>query len=97
MIAQLMALMPNSRLLNLLIFLATALIIGAALYMEHVRLLEPCGLCSTQRVFVVAAGLVCLLAALHNPGATGRRNYGMRAAAMCVASAYVAIRQVVLT
>ena len=97
MIARLMALMPNSRLLNLLIFLATALIIGAALYMEHVMLLEPCGLCITQRVFVVAAGLVCLAAAIHNPGQSGRRNYGMLAAAMCVAGAYFAIRQIWLT
>ncbi len=97
MIARLMALMPNPRLLNLLIFLATALIIGAALYMEHVMLLEPCGLCITQRVFVVAAGLVCLAAAIHNPGQSGRRNYGMLAAAMCVAGAYFAIRQIWLT
>lgn len=97
MIDRLLALMPNSRLLNLLIFIATVLIIGGALYMEHVLLLEPCGLCITQRVFVVAAGLVCLAAAIHNPGVRGRRNYALGAAAMCVAGSYFAIRQIWLT
>jgi protein dithiol:quinone oxidoreductase len=97
MIERLLALMPNSRLLNLLIFLATALIIGTALYMEHVMLLEPCGLCITQRVFVVLAGLVCLAAAIHNPAAKGRRNYAFGAAAMCVTGSYFAIRQIWLT
>jgi len=85
MIATLLDKMPNARLLNFLIFVATVLIIGAALYMEHVMLLEPCGLCITQRVFVVLAGLVCLAAAVHNPGSNGRRNYALAAAAMCVA------------
>lgn len=97
MIATLLDKMPNARLLNFLIFVATVLIIGAALYMEHVMLLEPCGLCITQRVFVVLAGLVCLAAAVHNPGSNGRRNYALAAAALCVAGAYFAIRQIWLT
>lgn|SRR5690625_1983242 len=88
---------PNPRLLNLLIFVASVAIIGGALYMEHVMLLEPCGLCITQRVFVVLAGLVCLASAVHNPGETGRRNYALGAAAMCVAGSYFAIRQIWMT
>jgi protein dithiol:quinone oxidoreductase len=97
MIARLLDLMPNSRLLNLLIFLATALIIGGVLYMEHVMLLQPCGLCITQRVFVVLTGLVCLAAVIHNPGKQGTRHYALTAAAMCVAGSYFAIRQIWLT
>lgn len=97
MIARLLEMMPGSRLLNFLVFVATVVIIGIALYMEHVMLLQPCGLCITQRVFVVLAGLVCLAAAIHNPGATGRRNYGLVAAAMCVTGSYFAIRQIWLT
>ncbi|MDO8907080.1 MAG: disulfide bond formation protein B [Pseudohongiella sp.] len=97
MIASLLEKMPNSRLLNFLIFLATVLIIGIALYMEHVMLLEPCGLCITQRVFLVLAGLVCLAAAIHNPSAKTRRNYALVAAGMCVAGSYFAIRQIWLT
>jgi protein dithiol:quinone oxidoreductase len=94
MLARINAMMPNPRLLNLLIFIATVVIISGALYMEHVMLLEPCGLCITQRVFVIFAGLVCLAAAIHNPGNKGRRNYGYGAAAMCVAGSYFAIRQI---
>lgn len=97
MIARLLDLMPNPRLLNLLVFIATALIIGGALYMEHVMLLEPCGLCITQRVFVVLVGLVCLAAAIHNPGKQGLRNYAFGAAALCVTGSYFAIRQIWLT
>ncbi|HLT63791.1 MAG TPA: disulfide bond formation protein B [Pseudohongiella sp.] len=97
MIATLLDKMPKSRTLNLLIFLATALMICAVLYMEHVMLLEPCGLCITQRVFVIAAGLICLVAAIRNPGERGRRNFALAAAAMCVAGAYFAARQVWLT
>lgn len=97
MIASLLEKMPNSRLLNLMIFVATVLIIGMALYMEHVMLLEPCGLCITQRIFVVLAGLVCLAAAIHNPSTKARRNYALVAAAMCVAGSYFAIKQIWLT
>lgn len=97
MIDKLLAVMPKSRTLNLLIFLASVLIIGIVLYMEHVMLLEPCGLCITQRVFVVFTGLVCLAAAIHNPSAIGRRRYGMAAATLCVIGSYFAIRQIWLT
>lgn len=93
MLARLDDYMPNPRLLNLLIFIATATIIGGALYMEHVMMLQPCGLCITQRVFVVSVGLVCLAAAIHNPGRSGRRNYALGGAGLCVAGSYFAIRQ----
>ncbi len=94
MLDKLLSLMPNSRLLNFLIFLATVLIIAAVLYMEHVMLLQPCGLCITQRVFVILAGLICLVAAVQNPGPAGRKKYGYSAAAMCVIGSYFAIRQI---
>ncbi len=87
-------LMPNPRLLNLLIFLASVLIIAAVLYMEHVMLLQPCGLCITQRVFVILAGLFCLASAIQNPGPQGRRRYGYLAALMCVIGSYFALRQI---
>ena len=46
-----------------------------AAWLEHGVGLNPCPLCITQRVFVVAGGLVALLAALHGAGALGRRIY----------------------
>ena len=57
---KLVAMIPGSRNLNLLIFVACTSMILIALYMEHVMLLQPCGLCITQRVFVILTGLVCL-------------------------------------
>lgn len=46
-----------------------------AAWLEHVVGLNPCPLCMTQRVFVVAGGLVALIAALHGPALKGRRLY----------------------
>ncbi len=37
--------------------------------------MHPCPLCITQRIFVVAAGIIAILAAIHNPGITGLRVY----------------------
>ncbi len=44
-----------------------------ALYLQHVLGEHPCPLCITQRVFVIAVGLLALAAAVHNPAQTGRR------------------------
>ncbi|MEQ8406876.1 MAG: disulfide bond formation protein B [Gammaproteobacteria bacterium] len=63
--------MPGNRLLNLRVFVACVITIGIVLYMEHVMLLSPCGLCITQRVFVIFCGLfsLCLFMASRNqPG-----------------------------
>ena len=48
----------------------------AALYLQHALDLEPCPLCIFQRIFVIALGLVMLVAAIHDPQALGRRVYG---------------------
>ncbi|MEX1199094.1 MAG: disulfide bond formation protein B [Pseudohongiellaceae bacterium] len=97
MLARIDAMMPRPRLLNLLIFIACITIMAIVLYMEYVMLLQPCGLCITQRVFVILAGLSCLASAIHNPGPTGRARYAWGGAAMCVAGSYFAIRQIWLT
>ena len=52
----------------------TALIL-TALYMQYVLELEPCALCITQRIFIIAVGFVSLVAAIHNPGRLGIRLY----------------------
>jgi len=38
--------------------------------------LEPCPLCIFQRIFVIALGVVMLVAAIHDPGLLWRRIYG---------------------
>ncbi len=55
---------------------ACAAMMGVALYLQYQSDLEPCPLCIFQRVFVIVIGVMMLLAALQNPGNTGRRIYG---------------------
>jgi len=43
---------------------------------QHVEFLDPCPLCILQRIAFMWIGAVALLAAVHNPGATGRWVYG---------------------
>ena len=59
--------LPNTRQLFLLLWLGCATLIAIALYMQYVMHLIPCALCMTQRVFVIAVGVVALAAWLHNP------------------------------
>ena len=65
-----------------------------AWYLEYQVGLNPCPLCMTQRVFVVAGGLVALFAFLHNPAGWGRRAYGLLCAASAIGGGAVATRHV---
>jgi len=85
---------PGNRLLNLGIFLVCVIAIGIVLYMEHVMFLPPCGLCITQRIFVILCGLTCLASALHNPARNGQKIYAFVAASMCIFGGYFAGRQI---
>jgi disulfide bond formation protein DsbB len=65
-----------------------------AMYLEQQLGLLPCPLCMTQRVFVVLAGLIGLIAALHNPLGWGRRVYGLLCTSAAVVGGAVAARHV---
>ncbi len=67
---------------------------GTALYLQHLQDLEPCPLCIFQRVFVIVAGVIMLLAALHYPGTGGRRLYGLALLLPGIAGIVVAGRHV---
>ena len=60
----------------MLLFLACVAMMAVALYMEHQMNLDPCPLCIVQRIMVISVGFTALVAAVHNPGATGIRIYG---------------------
>lgn len=67
---------PTYRVINTAQALASLfLILTAVVYFENHLALEPCYLCMTQRFFVVAVGLICTAAALHNPQQFGQRVY----------------------
>ena len=85
---------PGNRVINLGVFVTCVTTICIALYMEHVMLLSPCGLCITQRVFVIFCGLACLASAIHNPSGNGQRLYAFAAASMCIFGSYFAGRQI---
>lgn len=52
------------------------LMMSVALLLEHGFGLEPCPLCIFQRVAVIAAAAVLLMAAIHNPRGWGNIVYG---------------------
>lgn len=60
--------MSTTRKLYLLGFIFSFGLFGVALYMQHVMQLEPCPLCILQRITVIAAGLIFLVAFIFNPG-----------------------------
>lgn len=53
------------------------LMMGVALWLQYGVGLEPCPLCIFQRVAVLAAAAVFLVAALHNPRGWGGSGYGV--------------------
>lgn len=86
----------SPRLINLYIFLFCAAMMSIAYYMQYAMRLEPCPLCIMQRVFFVAAGLLALVAFLHNPQARGRMIYGIGTAVLALAGSGFAMRQIYL-
>jgi len=60
-------LLPPRRTAYALGFLVCAGLMGYALYLQYVEMLEPCPLCVFQRICVIAMGVVFLIAAVHNP------------------------------
>lgn len=77
-----------------LIGLLCAGLLGYALWVQHVRFLDPCPLCVLQRLAFMALGVIALAAALHGPGKAGRRVYGSLAALAGLAGAAIATRHV---
>lgn len=89
----LLGLIPGPRLFNALLAGGCLGMMAVALYMEHFMNLEPCPLCILQRVAVVAAGLLALVACLHNPGQAGLKVYAGLTGLAALAGAGVSARQ----
>lgn len=86
--------LPGRRALNVAGFAACAGLMAYALYAEHQLLLQPCPLCSFQRMAVVVLGIVFLAAALHNPAGRSRFVYVVLIALTGAAGMAVAGRHV---
>ncbi|GLK87572.1 disulfide bond formation protein B [Pseudomonas turukhanskensis] len=86
--------LASPRSLFFLAFLACVVMMGSALYLEHVVGLEPCPLCIVQRLCVIVFGVFALLATLHNPGRGGRRVYSTLTFLAAAAGGAAAVRQI---
>lgn len=78
----------------LLLLSACSLLIAMALYFQFSGGLEPCPLCISQRIMVVAVGLVMLGAVLQQPRRTGIRVYAVLGFLTAVAGASISARHV---
>jgi disulfide bond formation protein DsbB len=79
---------------NLLGLLACAGLLAYALFVQYGLGLEPCPLCILQRVAVIAAGVLFLLALLHDPGDRGARAYGVLIDLAALAGILVSARHI---
>ena len=87
-------LLPSYKVINSLQALASlCLILIAVLYFQNHLGLEPCYLCVTQRVFVIAIGIICIVAALHNPSRTGQRTYAVLSTITAILGGYFSSKQ----
>jgi disulfide bond formation protein DsbB len=84
--------MKTSKLVLIAIALTALALIGFALYLQHVKQMQPCPLCIIQRYAFAAVALICLAAAFL-PAAAARIGAGLGAIA-ALAGAGVAIRHV---
>ena len=83
------------RTLNLAGFLWCALLMAYALYVQYGLHEEPCPLCVLQRVAVIGAGAVFLVAAAVNPAGRGlRRLFGALILLAALAGIGVAARHI---
>lgn len=62
-------------------------LLGCALYLQHVRGLDPCPWCVVQRLGFILIALIALVGALHRPGAAGTLVYSLLGLAAAVAGA----------
>lgn len=86
--------LPNLRQTYFIIFAGCTSLILIALYMQHQMGLHPCPLCITQRIFVIAVGLIALVAALHNSQGAANKAYSSLCVIAGVIGASVSARHV---
>lgn len=65
----------SPRIVNIVIASATLALIAIALILQEVLGLHPCPLCISQRIFIIAVGILALAAVLHNPQRRGVKIY----------------------
>jgi len=83
----------SARGINLLIVLASITsVLIAVLFFQKVLHLTPCPLCVTQRVFIMAVGLLALFAFIQAPQQRGYRIYAAIGAVLAIAGSAISLR-----
>ncbi len=82
----------SNRNLYLFGFIICVALMGVALFMQYVMHYEPCPLCIFQRISFIVIGLICLVAAAHNPAYIGHKIYGTLIAIAALFGLGLAIR-----
>ena len=85
--------LAGSRFIFAVAFFAGALVMGGALYLEHVSGLKPCSLCMLQRFLLLGFCLVNLMAYVHGPRRFGLRCYSIASTLLAFGGAAGALRQ----
>jgi len=85
--------MHITRLFYLSLFIICLSLLGFGLYLEHVQGLEPCPLCSFQRIAYIVITVIALIGAIHNPQNVIRIVYNVLLIITALIGAGIAGRQ----
>lgn len=85
--------MFTTRLFYLALFIACLSFLGFGIFLEHAKGLEPCPLCSFQRLAYIAIAAVAFIAAIHNPQGFMRPVYNVLLIIAALIGAGIAGRQ----
>ena len=75
-------------------FLSCVFLLSMGAYFQFVDGLEPCPLCISQRIAIFVTGVVFLIAALHNPTATGIKIYAIIGMCSALCGGGISIRHI---
>jgi protein dithiol:quinone oxidoreductase len=84
----------NPRIWFLAGFIGCISLLGVGAYLQFVESLEPCPLCISQRIAILLVGIVFLIAAIHNPNASGIKIYALLGALSALGGAAISIRHI---
>jgi len=88
------AIFTQRRLGNFIGFLTCVGLIGYALYSQHIIGLDPCPLCIFQRIAVMVAGALFLLATIHHPKKVGASLYAVLISFAAIGGILIASRHI---
>lgn len=77
-----------------LMFSSCVLMLATGAYFQLVKELEPCPLCISQRIAILATGVIFFIAAIHNPKDCGKKIYSILGAITALCGAAISTRHV---